>query len=299
MHGSSQAAVPRVARLVAAGAGPAGRERAMEHGPSHSDRRQPAPRRRPRPPLAARSPAGLAALLALAFGGWAVAPAEATVAIAVERPLDGDVVASPVTIAASATTDVARGRVTAWHVYVDGVLAFGTAGPTPAISTSVNMDDGNHEVIVRAWDSSGYYDSASLTVTIGVCSGFTVDLQSPAAGGVTSPVQFAAVASSCHRITGFAVYADGQRLYQQPGATSLDVTLDLPAGHHSVAVRATDVTRAIATSDAVPIDVEAPPAAPPPPAKPGQPGQPAPPRQPARPGKQGQPPPGQPPPPPP
>ncbi|MBV8199801.1 MAG: hypothetical protein JOZ15_04170 [Acidobacteria bacterium] len=211
------------------------------------------------------------------------APARATVAIAVDRPLDGDVLASPITLAASAATDVANARVTAWQVYVDGVLAYGTGGPTSAITTTLPLDDGKHELIVRTWDSTGYYDSTSLTITIGICSGFTVDLQSPAAGSVLTPVQFAAAASSCHRITGFAVYVDGQRVYQQPGAASLDASLDLPLGHHSVAVRATDATRATASSDAVPIDVDgkvpAPPARPPgTPANPGQPGQPGKPR---------------------
>ncbi|HEV3459115.1 MAG TPA: hypothetical protein VHG32_21390 [Thermoanaerobaculia bacterium] len=258
-------------------------------GPSHFDRRPSRPPGAPRAPRALLPPGALAALLALVFGASAAASARATVAIAVERPLDGDILASPVTIAAAATTDVANARVTSWHIYVDGVLAYGTAGPSPAMSTSVSMDDGNHEVIVRAWDSSGYYDSVSLTVTIGVCSGFTVDLQSPVAGSVSSPVQFAAVASSCHRVTGFAVYADGQRIYQQPGESSLDVSLDLPAGHHSVAVRATDATRATASSDSVPIDVEAKAVAPP--RKPGQPGQPG---QQGKPGQESKPPPKQP-----
>jgi hypothetical protein len=214
------------------------------------------------------------AMLALLATAWAAsaaaAPARATVAIAIDRPLDGDILASPVTIAASATTDAANARVTGWQVYVDGVLAYGTGGPTAAITTSVPMEDGNREVIVRAWDSTGYYDSQSLTITIGICSGFTVDVQSPTAGSVDSPVPFAADASSCHRITGFAVYVDGRRVYEQPGDSSLDALLDLPAGHHSVLVRATDATRATASSDAVPIEVEPKPVAPPPP-RPAQP----------------------------
>ncbi|MBV8203017.1 MAG: hypothetical protein JOZ15_20565 [Acidobacteria bacterium] len=254
---------------------------------SHCERRRPGS-------LSTARPLARALPLALLCAAWVAAPARATVAITIERPLDGDIVASPVTVAASATTDAANARITTWHVYVDGVLAYGTGGPSPAVSASIAMDDGAREVIVRAWDSTGAYESASLTITIGVCSGFTVDLQSPAAGSLSSPVQFAAVASSCHRITGFAVYADGQRIYQQAGATSLDVSLDLAAGHHSVTVRATDSTRATASSDAVPIDVEAAAPAPPtpPPAKPGQRGPPG------QPGRQGAPRPNQPPPPP-
>src|ERR1700730_14761157 len=158
--------------------------------PSHSSR----PRR--------LSPVALAALLALLLGATAAAPALGTVAVVVVRGLDGDILASPVTLDASATTNVANARVTAWHVYVDGVLAYGTPGPAASISTTLAMDDGSHELIVRAWDSSGYSHPTSVTIPIGICSGFTVDLQSPVAGSVLSPVQFAAVASSCHRITG-------------------------------------------------------------------------------------------------
>ena len=248
--------------------------------------RQPCLHRPARPPrpahLSGLPPAALAALLTLLLGAAAVAPALATVAIAIGRPLDGDILASPVTFEASATTDVANARVTAWQVYVDGVLAYGTQGATSSIGTTLAMEDGRHELVVRAWDSTGYYDSTSLTITIGICSGFTVDLQSPVAGSVLAPVQFAAVASSCHRITGFAVYVNGGQVYRQPGSTSLDASLDLPAGHYSVAVRATDSTRATASSDTVPIDVEspAPPAPARPPAKPGPPGQPAKPGQP-------------------
>src|SRR5260370_14230963 len=115
--------------------------------------------------------------------------------------MDGAIRATPITVVASSTTDVANARVTSWHVYVDGVLAYGSAGPTSAISTTLAMDGGSHELIVRAWDSTGYYDSTSLTITIGICSGFTVDLQSPVPGTVLSPVQFAPVASSFHPLT--------------------------------------------------------------------------------------------------
>jgi len=205
-----------------------------------------------------------AVLAVLLLAGGAATPAVAAVTVAVERPLDGDILASPITVSATATTSATNARVTGWHVYVDGVLAYGAGGPAAAMSASVAMDDGAHELIVRAWDSTGDYSSATLTVTIGVCSGFTVDLQSPAAGSVASPVEVTAVASSCHRVTGFAVYVDGRRVHEQPGPSSLDATLDLPAGHHEVQVRAVDSTRATAGSDTVPIDVEAKVTAPPP-----------------------------------
>jgi hypothetical protein len=198
----------------------------------------------------------LPALLALVAAALAAGPARAAVSVAIDKPLDGDILASPIAIAASASTDAPKAQVTGWHVYVDRVLAYGTDGPVREIATSIPMDNGDHEVIVRAWDSTGDYNSAAVNVTIGTCSGFTVELQSPDAGSVASPVRFAAVASSCHRITGFAVYVDDRRVYQQAGAHSLDTSIDLAAGSHSVQVRATDSTRASASSAAVAIEVE-------------------------------------------
>src|SRR5260370_16876985 len=104
--------------------------------------------------------------------------------------MDGAIRATPITVVASSTTDVANARVTSWHVYVDGVLAYGSAGPTSAISTTLAMDGGSHELIVRAWDSTGYYDSTSLTITIRICSGFPLTLHSPSSARTPSPAHF-------------------------------------------------------------------------------------------------------------
>ena len=207
-----------------------------------------------RRPLSKLLPTALAVALATA----AASSAPATVLITVDRPGDGDVLASPVTVAASATTDIANASLTAWQVFLDGVSVYSTAGGN-AISTKVPMANGDHELILRATDSTGDTSTQTLTVTAGTCEGFTVEMQAPQAGTVETPVQFSAVAASCHRITRFAAYADGQEIFRQNGSRSVNTPLDLPVGTHTVLIKAWDATGASVSSDAVPIEVVAPP----------------------------------------
>jgi hypothetical protein len=195
-------------------------------------------------------------LLALPGGGLAALPARAAVTVTIDRPIDGDILASPIGIAAQASTSTPGARVTGWHVYVDGVSVFGTAGPSESLSTRVAMDNGDRELVVFAYDSNGDWGSAAVNLTVGDCSGFTVSLDAPAGGTEPAPVHFVASAASCHRITAFALYADGQRVYEQRGPRSVDTWVDLPAGNHSVYARAWDATGAASSSGAVPIEVE-------------------------------------------
>jgi hypothetical protein len=212
----------------------------------------------------------LAALVVLAAAAAVVAaaaPAAATVTLTVDRPLDGDTVVSPVEVRAEATTDAAGAHVTGWQVFADGVTAYGTAGPASSMATRLTLDNGSHEIVVTAQDSSGDSATATFTIAIGVCSGFTVTLDSPAGGSETAPVHFAASAASCHRITGFALYSDDREIFQQRGGRSVDTTIDVPAGNHTIFARAWDTTGAYANSSAVPVEVAPKPAPQPAPAR--------------------------------
>ncbi len=202
-------------------------------------------------PTSRNAPA-LCVLFALVL---AAAPAAATVTIAVDRPLDGDTVVSPVEVRAEATTDAPGAHVTSWQVFTDGVTAYGTGGPAGAMAARLALENGSHEIVVTAQDSSGDSATATFTIVIGVCAGFTVTLDSPAGGSETSPVHFAANAASCHRITAFALYADDREIFQQRGARSVDTTLEVPAGTHTIFARAWDTTGSYANSSAVPVEV--------------------------------------------
>jgi hypothetical protein len=224
--------------------------------------------------------AALAALATLALALAGAVPALATVTVTIGRPLDGDILASPIDVVAAAASSAPGAQVTGWHVYIDGVSAYGTAGPTGALSTRISMDNGEHELIVVAWDSTGDYASATLTLTVGICSGFTVTMDSPAGGTEPSPVHFAANAASCHRITGFVLYADSRSIFEQAGSRSVETSVELPAGNHTVFARAWDSTGASASSSTVAIEVEAKAIAPPPSHQPPAPSAAAPPAQP-------------------
>ena len=79
-------------------------------------------------------------------------------------------------------------------------------------------------------------------------SSLRVAEQSPISGAtVSSPVQFAATASSANPITSFAVYANDQNVYQT-NSSSLNASVALSAGTYSVYVQAWDSTGAYGTS---------------------------------------------------
>jgi hypothetical protein len=239
-----------------------------------SRRRHPArsePRRdgrRAKAPSAFCSPGALASLtLSVLLTCLLASPAAATISLTLDRPLDGDVLVSPVTISAEASTDAPGAQLTNWQVFVDGVTAYGTSGPAGTMTTRLTLGDGAHSIIVTAQDSTGDSATATVTLTIGVCSGFTVSLDSPGGGTETSPVHFAATAASCHRVIGFAIFADDRTIFEQRGLRSVDTSIELQAGTHNIEVRAWDSTGAIAKSTPISIEVEPKPPAKPPAAK--------------------------------
>lgn len=82
--------------------------------------------------------------------------------VTVSTPANNATVTSPVSVAASATSNH---RITGWHVYVDGVSVY-SASATNNINTSINMTAGTHQVVVRAWASNGTYGTVTLTETV-------------------------------------------------------------------------------------------------------------------------------------
>jgi hypothetical protein len=107
-----------------------------------------------------------AATASAAAGNSALSGSASTVAVSVSSPGNGASVASPATISAAASSGA---PITGWQVYVDGVSAY-SAGATPSISAAVTMASGSHQVIVRAWNSTGVYGSQNLTLTVGSSS---------------------------------------------------------------------------------------------------------------------------------
>ncbi len=96
-----------------------------------------------------------AALIALSMSA-------AAVNVTVTQPANYAQVSSPFTLAANASSSY---PITGWHVYVDGSSVY-SAGRTNSINASINASVGTHQVVTRAWDSTGAYGSVSQQITV-------------------------------------------------------------------------------------------------------------------------------------
>ncbi|HKW65768.1 MAG TPA: hypothetical protein VJP04_00680 [Terriglobales bacterium] len=90
----------------------------------------------------------------------AVSPSLATVSVYAKA--SGS--ASPISISGTASSNYA---ITGWTIYVDSNLVFRQNTSSRSITQSVSMGSGTHNVVVKAWDTSGANGSASLSVTTG------------------------------------------------------------------------------------------------------------------------------------
>lgn len=100
----------------------------------------------------------LLAAVCLSFSLAAVA----SVSVTVTSPANGAQVSSPFTLNASASSNYS---ITGWHVYLDGNTVY-TAGQTTSISASISGSVGTHQLVTRAWDSSGAYGTVTEQITI-------------------------------------------------------------------------------------------------------------------------------------
>ena len=171
-----------------------------------------------------------AALIALSIGA-------AAVSVTVTQPANYAQVSSPFTLAANASSSY---PITGWQVYVDGTSAY-SAGSTNSINASISAAVGTHQVITRAWDSSGAYGSYTQQITVisGGGTGVTVTITAPGNGGqVSSPFNLVASASSGYQITGWAAYLDGLQVYSAGSTNSINTNVSAGNGNHQLVVRA-------------------------------------------------------------
>ena len=94
---------------------------------------------------------------------------------------------------------------------------------TANLAASIPLNPGQYQLVVRAWDSTGYYFSSTENFTATACAATgdkTVVICSPQANGsVGSPVQISAAAKDNeHRITGMVAYANGHPVAQRAPA---------------------------------------------------------------------------------
>jgi hypothetical protein len=139
--------------------------------------------------------------------------------------------------------------VTAMQIYVDHKLVVNS--PSSSLNESLNMSNGPHFVVTKAWDNSGANFQSDRSITI--YSG-THGETCPAAPGsinVCLPTQnevtttslhvFANADSTANQMTAVQVYIDGSRIYNDTsGATYVDTAFNVAKGSHSVVVKAWD-----------------------------------------------------------
>jgi hypothetical protein len=188
------------------------------------------------------------------FAILVLAGASFAVSVSVSSPTPNATVGSPVTIAALASSSY---PITGWHIYVDGRDAY-VGGASQAISAPVSMAAGTHQLIVRAWDSTGAYGSYNLQLTVGSAAAapvggsatVSVGVLSPANyATVGSPVTFTASAGSGYPITGWRIYVDGISVYTAGATSTISAPVAVSGGTHQVVVRAWNSTGAFGSQN--------------------------------------------------
>jgi hypothetical protein len=149
---------------------------------------------------------------------------------------------SPVQITAAAKDN--QHQITGMVAYANNRVV--AQSNSSSLNASVPMDPGHYQLLVRAWDSTGYYFSSLEAFTVAACAPTqdkTVAICSPQANGsVHSPFQIVATATDNEqRITGMVAYANG-RVVAQSSGTTLNAMVSLSAGHYQLIVRAWDST---------------------------------------------------------
>ena len=164
--------------------------------------------------------------------------------VSVASPANFASVSSPVSLQASALPSHGH-TLTGWDVYVDSVSKY-TAGAKSSISPSLTLKNGQHTIVVRAWDSSGAYGDQNLDLTVNALNP-TVTMSAPTNDeSVGSPVNIVASATPTpgHTVSGWWIYLDGVEVYNGGPVDSINHKVSLTSGTHTVVARAWDTSGA-------------------------------------------------------
>jgi acid phosphatase len=164
--------------------------------------------------------------------------------VTISSPGDGTFISSPAVIHASAAPTTGH-TISGWYIYVDNVPVY-HAGAVSEINPSLSMTSGTHTVLVRAWDTSGAYGDQTLSLTAGTLAPFVSVFTPSNTANVGAPVNVQASASPTagHSISGWAIYVDGNRVFNTGAVTAINTEVGMSLGAHSVLVRAWDTSGA-------------------------------------------------------
>jgi hypothetical protein len=149
---------------------------------------------------------------------------------------------SPVPIQAAAQASPGH-SIEGWWIYIVNVGIY-HGGAVSTINPKVTMSTGTHNVVVRAWDSSGNFGDQTLNLTVNATKP-AVTIATPlnnVSAGSPMNLQASATASSGQTITGWWVYVDSKATYQGGANKSINTYLKMSTGKHNVVVRAWDTS---------------------------------------------------------
>jgi hypothetical protein len=158
----------------------------------------------------------------------------------ISTPFPNAAVASPVHIQATTSNS---SPVTTMQVYVDNALKYQVPGSS--VNANLPMSIGQHFVVVQSWDIAGGIHKRGINVTV---KSAAVVVTNPAPQSlVASPLQVGAVANGQSKISKMQLYVDGNSQFQASGNT-LQTSISLPAGGHTLAVEAADSSGILTTN---------------------------------------------------
>jgi phospholipase C len=183
-------------------------------------------------PLSALIFASCALFLSTQAAVACTATADRTVTIC--SPLPGSTVASPVQFSSQSMDN--EHPMTATTLYVDSQIAAKSTNGT--LTASVPLVAGNHFVVIRTWDSSGFYFSTSENITVSSSTA-----PAPTVSMTANPASITAGSSST-----LAVSAQNAASVSVSGSDGSSYTLSSTGGNITVSPAATTSYTATATN---------------------------------------------------
>lgn len=119
----------------------------------------------------------------------------AQVTVRLSSPAANSSLAAPFSMQASASSSH---PIVGWHAYLDSVNVF-TGGATGSVSGTLSAAAGKHQLVVRAWDSTGAYASQTVEITVG-SGGTPAPPASPTA--LPTPPSTAKVFNNINQVSG-------------------------------------------------------------------------------------------------
>lgn len=181
--------------------------------------------------------------------GLSSCPAAASVArpmtdffntVSIATPFPNANAASPVHIQATTSNS---SPVKVVQIYVDGLLKYQVSGSS--VNTNVPMSAGHHFVVVQAWDTAGGIHKRGIYVNV---QSEAVVVSNPAPSSlVAQSVQVGASAGGTSAVKKMQLYVDGISQFQSSGNT-LQASVSLSAGSHTLAVEASDASGNLTTN---------------------------------------------------